>query len=51
VAAERSGLLPHDLADDLHQWLEQGTAARDVLPQVSKELWEIAKALDTGAPI
>ena len=33
------------------QWLEQGTAARDVLPQVSEGLREITKALDTGAPI
>ena len=40
-----------NLADDLQQWLEQGAAARDVLPQVSEELLEIAKALDTGAPI
>ena len=40
-----------NLADDLQQWLEQSTAARDVLPQVSEELREIAKALDTGAPI
>jgi hypothetical protein len=40
-----------NLADDLQQWLEQGTAARDVLPQVSEELREIAKALDTAAPI
>ena len=40
-----------NLADDLQQWLEQGAAARDVPPQVSEELREIAKALDTGAPI
>jgi hypothetical protein len=29
---------------NLQQWLEQGTAARDVLPQVSEELGEIMKA-------
>jgi hypothetical protein len=39
-----------NLADDLQKWLAQGTVAPDVLPQVSEELREIAKALDTGAP-
>lgn len=40
-----------NLADDLQKWLAQGTVAPNVLPQVSEELQEIAKALDTGAPI
>lgn len=39
------------LADDLHQWLAQGTVTPEVLQQVSEELREIAQALDTGAPI
>lgn len=40
-----------NLADDLQQWLAQGTVAPEVLPQVGGELREIADALDTGAPI
>lgn len=40
-----------NLADDLQQWLSQGTVAVELLPQVGRELREIADALDTGAPI
>ena len=40
-----------NLADDLQQWLAHGSINPEVLPQVREELWEIAKALDTGAPI
>jgi hypothetical protein len=40
-----------NLADDLQQWLAHGSIDPDVLPQVREELREIAKALDTGAPI
>jgi hypothetical protein len=40
-----------NLADDLQQWLAYGSIDPDVLPQVREELREIAKALDTGAPI
>ena len=40
-----------NLADDLQKWLAQGTMDRDILPQVSEELREIAQALDTGAPV
>lgn len=40
-----------NLADDLQKWLAQGTVDREILPQVSEELREIARALDTGAPI
>jgi hypothetical protein len=40
-----------NLADDLQQWLSQGTVDPDVLPQVSEELRGIAKALDAQAPI
>ena len=40
-----------NLADDLQQWLAHGSIDPDVLPQVREELQEIAKALDTGAPI
>ncbi len=40
-----------NLADDLQTWLAQGTVAPEVLPQVIAELREIAKALETGAPI
>ena len=40
-----------NLADDLQKWLAHGTVDADVLPQVSEELREIAKALDIGAPI
>jgi len=40
-----------NLADDLQAWLSQGAVASEVLPQVSDELREIAKALDIGAPI
>ncbi len=39
-----------NLADDLQKWLAQGTVAPGAQPQVSEELREIAKALDTGAP-
>ena len=37
-----------NLADDLQQWLAHGKVT-DVLPEVSKELRAVAKALDTGA--
>jgi hypothetical protein len=40
-----------NLADDLQQWLAHGSIDSEVLPQVREELREIAKALDTGAPI
>ena len=40
-----------NLADDLQTWLSQGTVDPEVLPQVSEELRDIAKALDTHAPI
>ena len=40
-----------NLADDLQQWLAHGAIDPEVLPQVREELREIAKALDTGAPI
>jgi hypothetical protein len=40
-----------NLADDLQQWLAQGTAVSDVFPEVGGELRQIADALDTGAPI
>ena len=40
-----------NLADDLQQWLAHGSIDPGVLPQVREELREIAKALDTGAPI
>ena len=40
-----------NLADDLQQWLAHGSIDPEVLPQVQEELREIAKALDTGAPI
>jgi hypothetical protein len=39
-----------NLADDLRQWLARGSLDPE-LPQVRVELEEIAKALDTGAPI
>lgn len=37
-----------NLADDLQKWRAHGQVT-DVLPQVSEELRDIAKALDTGA--
>jgi hypothetical protein len=40
-----------NLADDLQQWLEQGTVDTEVLKNVSAELREIVQALDNGAPI
>jgi hypothetical protein len=40
-----------NLADDLQQWLVRGSIDPEVLPQVREELLEIARALDTGAPI
>jgi hypothetical protein len=40
-----------NLADDLQQWLAHGSIDSEVLPQVRKELREIANALDTGASI
>ena len=40
-----------NLAVDLQEWLGQVTVAPEVLPQVSDELREIAKALEIGAPI
>ena len=39
-----------NLADDLRRWLAHGTVA-EVLPQVQRELREIANAIDTGASI
>ena len=52
-ASQLSDLACHlvDLADDLQQWLAHGSIDPDVLPQVREELREIARALDTGAPI
>jgi hypothetical protein len=40
-----------NLADDLQEWLVRGSVAKEVLPQVSEELREVAAALDTGASI
>lgn len=40
-----------NLADDLQKWLVHGTLAPQVLARVSEELRDVAKALDTGAPI
>jgi hypothetical protein len=40
-----------NLADDLQQWLVHGSIDPEVLPQAREELRQIAKALDTGAPI
>jgi len=40
-----------NLTDDLQQWLAHGSVDPEVLPQIREELREIAKALDTGAPI
>ena len=40
-----------NLADDLQKWLAHGSIDGEVLAQVREELWEIATALDTGAPI
>ena len=40
-----------NLADDLQQWLAHGSIDPEVLPQVREELREIARALDTGAPV
>ena len=40
-----------NLADDLQKWLAHGSIDPEMLPQVHEELREIAKALDTGAPI
>ena len=40
-----------NLADDLQQWLAHGSIDPGVPPQVREELREIAKGLDTGAPI
>ena len=40
-----------NLADDLKAWLAHGMVAPEVLPQVIRELREIAEALETGAPV
>ena len=40
-----------NLADDLQKWLAHGSIDPEVLPQAREELGEIAKALETGAPI
>src|SRR5215472_351047 len=40
-----------NLADNLKAWLAQGMVAPEVLPQVIRELREIAEALETGAPV
>jgi hypothetical protein len=40
-----------NLADDLDEWLAQGTVAPEVLPQVIRDLREIVEALETGAPV
>jgi len=40
-----------NLADDLQKWLAHGSIDPEVLPRVREELREIARALDTGAPI
>jgi hypothetical protein len=40
-----------NLTDDLEKWLEHGSIAPEVLPQVREELLQIAEALDVGAPI
>jgi hypothetical protein len=40
-----------NLADDLQAWLEHGSIDPEVLPQVREELEEIAKALETDAPV
>jgi hypothetical protein len=40
-----------NLADDLKEWLAQGMVAPEMLPQVIRELREIAGALETGAPV
>jgi hypothetical protein len=40
-----------NLADDLQKWHAHGEVDREILPQVSEELREIAKAVDNGAPI
>jgi hypothetical protein len=40
-----------NLADDLQAWLGHASIDSEVLPQVGQELREIAKALDSGAPI
>jgi len=40
-----------NLADDLQKWLVHGSIDAGVLAQVRDELWEIAIALDIGAPI
>lgn len=52
-AWQMSDLVCHlmNLADDLQKWLAHGSVDPEVLPQVSEELREIAKALDTGEPI
>lgn len=40
-----------NLADDLQKWLVHGAVTAEVLRQAGEELRDIAKALDTGAPI
>jgi hypothetical protein len=40
-----------NLADDLQAWLAHGSIDPEVLPRVREELGEIAKELETGAPI
>jgi len=40
-----------NLTDDLEAWLAHGTVGLEVLPQLIRELREIAHALETGEPI
>jgi hypothetical protein len=40
-----------NLTDDLETWLAHGTVGSEVLPQLIRELREIAYALETGEPI
>ena len=40
-----------NLTDDLEAWLAQRTVGSEVLPQLIRELREIAHALETGSPI
>jgi hypothetical protein len=39
------------LTDDLETWLAHGTVGSELLPQLVRELREIAHALETGEPI
>ena len=40
-----------NLADELKAWLAQGMVAPEVLPEVIRELREVAEALETAAPV